>query len=212
LKATIQLLAAGIVIADGVAISRVSFNGTVHDLGILSVPATLVWIVALTNAFNLVDGLDGLASGLAIIAGMVCSVVLLQNSDVGALLLLASLLGALSGFLVFNFNPASIFLGDGGSLFTGYVLSVVAVTTWQTDESGGIAGVPLLAFSLPMIDTILSIVRRLAGGGIHRIVEPDRSHIHHKLLAGGWSQRGAVLLLYAVSASVSLAAMLSRSD
>lgn len=164
-KAAVQVVAAGVVIAVGVRITGVPFNDAVHDLGILTIPATVVWIVGVTNAFNLIDGLDGLATGLAIIAGTACSVVLVQRGDVGAVLLLASMLGALSGFLVFNFSPASIFLGDGGSFFVGYMLSVVAVMTWQPGDSAGTLGVPLLAFCLPVTDTLLSIARRVWAAG-----------------------------------------------
>jgi len=133
-------------------------------------------------------------------------------------MLLAALVGAALGFLVYNFAPASIFLGDGGSLLFGFVLATTAITGWQKGATALAAGVPLLIFALPLTDTISALVRRTARSGgeqltvarlLRRIAEPDREHIHHRLLALGWSTRQIVMLLYALTGLLSAIALLT---
>jgi UDP-GlcNAc:undecaprenyl-phosphate GlcNAc-1-phosphate transferase len=163
--------------------------------------------VGVTNAFNLMDGLDGLATGLAIIAAATCAAVSISRGDAQGGLLLVALLGALCGFLPFNFNPATIFLGDSGSLVVGYVLAVTAITGLQKGATALAVAVPLLIFALPLSDTLLSVVRRARGQGLRHVFAADRGHVHHRLLGLGLSQRNAVLLLYVVSLSLSLLAL-----
>jgi UDP-GlcNAc:undecaprenyl-phosphate/decaprenyl-phosphate GlcNAc-1-phosphate transferase len=198
-KLIFQVSGAAVAMALGVRISHVSFFGTTYALGPLALPLTLLWIVGLTNAFNLVDGLDGLATGLAIIAAGTCATVSILRGDSNGGLLLMALFGALGGFLPYNFNPATIFLGDSGSLAVGYLLAVTSITSSQKGATALAVAVPLLIFALPIAETLLSIARRMRGQGLRHVFSADRQHIHHRLLDRGFSQRRAALLLCAVS-------------
>jgi UDP-GlcNAc:undecaprenyl-phosphate/decaprenyl-phosphate GlcNAc-1-phosphate transferase len=206
-KLLVQLAGAGLTVALGVRIEHVTFFGSTLGLGLLALPMTIVWIVGLTNAFNVMDGLDGLATGLAIIAAATCAVVSLARDDVQGGMLLVVLLGALCGFLPYNFNPATIFLGDSGSLVVGYVLAVTAITSFQKGATALVVIGPLLLFALPISETLHSVVRRLRGQGLRHVFLADQQHVHHRLLGLGLSHRGAVLLLYGVSLSFSLLAL-----
>jgi UDP-GlcNAc:undecaprenyl-phosphate GlcNAc-1-phosphate transferase len=206
-KLAVQVAGAVVVVALGVRIEHVTLLGTTLALGALAAPLTVAWIVAVTNAFNLVDGLDGLATGLAIIAAATCAAVAILRGEAEGGLLLVALLGALCGFLPYNFNPATIFLGDSGSLVVGYALAVTAVTGLQKGATALAVAVPLLIFALPLSETVLSVVRRTRGQGLRHVFAADQGHLHHRLLGLGLSHRGAVLLLYGVSLSLSLLAL-----
>ena len=170
----------------------------------IGLPLTIFWVLAITNAFNLIDGLDGLAAGSALFSTLVVFVVSLESQSwLGALMGLA-LAGAILGFLRFNFNPATIFLGDSGSLFIGFLLSALALADAQKAPTLVAVAIPVVSFGLPILETILSILRRLISG--RPIFTADREHIHHKLLQRGLSHRQVVIVLYAVSG---LFAMLS---
>jgi UDP-GlcNAc:undecaprenyl-phosphate GlcNAc-1-phosphate transferase len=159
---------------------------------------TIVWVLAITNAFNLIDGLDGLAAGSALFSTLVVFVVaLLSHSSLVALMTLA-LTGAIVGFLRFNFNPATIFLGDSGSLFIGFLLSALALEGAQKAPTVIAVAIPVVSFGLPILETSLSVLRRLISG--RPVFTADREHIHHKLLQLGLSHREVVIVLYAVSA------------
>ena len=219
-------IGAGIALWLGIRFEHVSLFGSssIH-LGALSLPLTFLWIVGITNAFNLVDGLDGLAAGLAIIAAGTSAAILLLHGETQTSLLLAILLGALLGFLPYNFNPATIFLGDCGSLVIGYTLAVTSVMTVQKRATALAIVTPLLVFGLPMIDTLLSMARRLISRlqvlqstkaplkerirGAKSMFEPDQRHIHHRLLALGFSHRNTVLVLYTLALGLSSMALLS---
>ena len=164
----------------------------------LALPLTVIWLVGCTNAFNLIDGLDGLAAGIGFLAAIASMFAGILHGNTGLVAATAPLAGALLALLVFNFNPASVFLGDGGSLWTGFMLACVGVI-WSNKSVAVLSVVaPLMAFSLPLLDTVLSISRRFLRG--QPIFQADREHIHHRLLDRGLSPRKAVLLLYAVSA------------
>jgi UDP-GlcNAc:undecaprenyl-phosphate GlcNAc-1-phosphate transferase len=220
-KLAIQTIAAAIVVWSGLLIERLTFGGWTLELGLLSYPVTLVWIIGLTNAFNLIDGIDGLATGVAVIAGTTCGAILIGRGHAADAMLLAALVGAALGFLVYNFNPASIFLGDGGSLAFGFVLAATAITGWQKGATALAAGVPLLIFALPIADAASALLRRAlrhpeAGSGtrpglLRRLAEPDREHIHHRLMALGWSPRRTVVILYLLTLALSAAAWLTAS-
>jgi len=168
----------------------------------ISLPLTILWVLAITNAFNLIDGLDGLAAGSALFSTMVVFVVaLLDKSSFVALMSLA-LAGAILGFLRFNFNPATIFLGDCGSLFIGFMLSALALRGAQKAPTIIAVAIPVVSFGLPILETALSILRRFIGG--RPVFTADREHIHHKLLQRGLSHRQVVIVLYAVSALFAL--------
>jgi UDP-GlcNAc:undecaprenyl-phosphate/decaprenyl-phosphate GlcNAc-1-phosphate transferase len=216
-KLAVQIVAASVVVASGLLIERLTLGGQTWQLGWWSYPVTLAWIVVLTNGFNLIDGIDGLAAGIAVIAGATCTVILIGRGHSAEAMVLAALVGAALGFLVYNFAPASIFLGDGGSLVFGFVLATTAITGWQKGATALAAGVPLLIFALPLTDALSALAcralrRPTAGpvtlvGVLRQIAEPDRDHIHHRLMARGWSTRQIVLLLYTATVLLSLIAL-----
>jgi UDP-GlcNAc:undecaprenyl-phosphate GlcNAc-1-phosphate transferase len=208
-KLMVQIVAALVVMQAGPLIERITVAGQTWQLGIWSWPITLLWIVGVTNAFNLIDGVDGLAAGISAIAGATCATILLARGHLPEALLVMSLVGATIGFLVYNFAPASIFLGDGGSLPVGFVLATTALTGWQKGATALAAGVPLLIFALPIADGAAALTRRIFRGGrdehpsiasvVRHIVQPDRDHIHHRLMALGLSPRRTVMLLYTLT-------------
>ena len=169
----------------------------VHIPGVnlsVSVPITVLWLLASTNAFNLIDGVDGLAAGLGLFGALTMLIAALVQNNVALALAAAPLAGALLGFLRYNFPPATVFLGDSGSLLVGFLLGCYAVD-WAA-KATSIAGLaaPVLALAIPLLDTALAVVRRLAGR--QHIVTADRGHIHHMLLDRGLSPRKTVWLLY----------------
>src|SRR5262249_19164629 len=149
------------------------------QLGLLSGPLTVLWIVGIINALNLMDGLDGLAAGIAVIVVTLTFAVALGRLDVLMCLFMASLAGAVLGFLLYNWNPASIFMGDTGSMFLGFVLGVSTVATNQKSSTAVAILVPIVALGLPIADTLLAMLRRAAWG--RPIFAADREHIHHRL-------------------------------
>jgi UDP-GlcNAc:undecaprenyl-phosphate GlcNAc-1-phosphate transferase len=199
LKFAVQAIAAAMLFAGGMRILGLPVLFGQHTLPwYLGLPVTVLWVVAITNAFNLIDGLDGLAAGSALFSTMVVFVVsLVDHSWLGSLMTV-TLAGAILGFLRFNFNPATIFLGDSGSLFIGFMLSALALAGAQKAPTFVAVAIPVVSFGLPILETMLSIVRRLISG--KPIFTADREHIHHKLLQMGFSHRQVVVVLYAVSA------------
>lgn len=163
---------------------------------------TIVWVLGITNAFNLIDGLDGLAAGSALFSTLVVFVVALWSHSALVALMTVALTGAILGFLRFNFNPATIFLGDSGSLFIGFLLSALALEGAQKAPTVIAVAIPVVSFGLPILETSLSVLRRLIGG--RPVFTADREHIHHRLLQLGMSHRQVVIVLYAVSALFAL--------
>lgn len=216
-KLFVQMIAATAVMVSGLQIERLTIGGHTWQLGPLSWLVTLLWIVGLTNAFNLIDGIDGLAAGIAVIAGATCAVILVNRGHLAEAMLLSALVGAALGFLVYNFAPASIFLGDGGSLVFGFVLATTAITGWQKGATALAAGVPILIFALPIADALSALARRAGrrpaarpmtlSSMLRQIVEPDREHIHHRLIALGWSTRRTTLVLYGMTLLLSALAL-----
>jgi UDP-GlcNAc:undecaprenyl-phosphate/decaprenyl-phosphate GlcNAc-1-phosphate transferase len=215
-KLATEFIAAGVAMASGLLIERITILDTTWTLQWLAYPVTAAWIVGVTNAFNLIDGVDGLAPGIGAIAGAACGAILIVRGHAPEAMLLAAFVGAMLGFLVYNFEPASIFLGDSGSLVTGFLLATTAIAGWQKGATALASAVPLLIFALPIADAGLTLLRRtlarpVAGGSLRtlplRIVEPDREHIHHRLLAMGWSVRYTVIVLYGVTALLSILAL-----
>ena len=199
LKFSVQVIAATMLFMGGMRILDLPVLFGAHSLPwFVGLPLTVLWVVAITNAFNLIDGLDGLAAGSALFSTVVFFVVaLVSQSWLGALMSVA-LAGAILGFLRFNFNPATIFLGDSGSLFIGFVLSALALAGAQKAPTLVAVAIPVVSFGLPILETALSILRRLISG--RPIFTADKEHIHHKLLQMGLSHRQVVIVLYAVSA------------
>ncbi len=207
LKLTVQLLVGCGLWACGLRVEHLGVTGFgVVQLGLFSLPVTIFWIAGVINAMNLIDGLDGLAGGVAFFALAASFLVAFVRGDATMALLSAALAGSVLGFLVYNFNPASIFMGDTGSMFLGYVLAAGSVQTYQKASTTVAILVPLVALALPLTDTLLAIGRRAASG--RPIFSADREHIHHRLLALGLTQRQAVLVLYGASGVLGASALL----
>ena len=202
-KLAFATLAAVLALAGRCGFAAISnpFTGSPVALGPLASVAAVVWIVLIINACNLIDGLDGLAAGVGIIAAAAIFVVSLAQDRVDAACLAVTLGGALLGFLVYNFSPASIFLGDSGSLLLGYLLSILAIQGRGKGPATVVVLVPLLALGLPIVDTVLAVSRRYRLAGSSAVFRADREHIHHRLVTQGIPPHRAVLLLYVVSAT-----------
>jgi UDP-GlcNAc:undecaprenyl-phosphate GlcNAc-1-phosphate transferase len=172
------------------------------DVSWISWPLTVFWIVGVTNAVNLIDGLDGLAAGMALFALVPMMVLAMAKGNVLLALICCSLAGSLLGFLLFNFHPARIFMGDSGSMFLGYTLAVVSLATATKGRVSVALLTPILALGLPILDTLLAIARRAWFG--QSLFIGDRQHIHHRLLDMGFSHRSTVLVMYGVAATWAL--------
>lgn len=196
LKFCVQIVAALIVIFSGIQINVVLWPVTAA-LQKFSIPITLVWIVGVTNAVNLIDGLDGLAAGVSSIAALSLMVLCIMTGSNTAVVLTAALAGACLGFLPRNFNPAEIFMGDTGSTFLGFVLSVTSILGVFKGYALLAVSVSVLCLGLPVFDTIFAMLRRMAKH--QSIMQPDRGHLHHRLIDRGFTQKQAVLILYAIS-------------
>jgi UDP-GlcNAc:undecaprenyl-phosphate/decaprenyl-phosphate GlcNAc-1-phosphate transferase len=211
-KLAVEIGAAVIVVyAGNCRITGISSPGGVVELGWLAGPFTVVWIVLVTNAINLVDGIDGLAAGTSILAlGSVA--IIAHGFDLVTVATLAAVLaGACAGFLIHNFHPATIFLGDSGSLFIGFTIGVLSSYARAKGTTGAITIATLLIVALPLGDTLSSIGRRYFKGlaahslrshlaGLGRIFTPDNNHLHHRLLRAGLGHRGATYALYFIQA------------
>ena len=201
-KFIIQIIVAIIAVMHGVVIEVVMnpnvFAEAEHiALGFLSIPITVIWIVAVTNAVNLIDGLDGLAVGGSTIASVTMLVVALVVAEPNVAIILACLAGACVGFMPYNLNPAKIFMGDTGALLLGYVLSTASVLGMFKFYAIVSFFVPVLALAVPIMDTSFAFTRRILKG--QSPFKPDRGHFHHRLLDMGMSQKQAVSILYTVS-------------
>lgn len=206
-KFMVELLGALVLCIAGVRISNIGIGGYVVHLGWLGIPITLLWIVGVTNAVNMSDGLDGLAGGIAATACGVIAIFAVHSgtihtgtaraNDVMMALFALALLGGLIGFLFFNFNPAKIFMGDCGSLFIGFTIASASVMC--VSKSAALVGLtlPTLALGIPIFDTLFCMLRRFLER--RSIFAPDRNHFHHRLLALGLRQRHAVLASYGVT-------------
>ena len=181
------------------------FAGKSAMLGLLSLPATLFWIVLITNAFNVVDGMDGLATGVAFIALACMFVVSIQMNQPAIAFAAAPLAGAVLGFLRYNFNPASIFLGDSGSLFLGFQVAVLSIVGSQKSSTAVAVAAPIFVLALPLVETATSTVRRFVSG--RSIMQPDSAHIHHQLIRLGCTPRRAAGILYLSSAAFGMASL-----
>ena len=199
-----QLLAAIIVISFGIRIDDITlpFLPT-HELNeIFSYILTLGWIVGITNAINLIDGLDGLSSGISVISAISLLIIFLLNgSPMISILLITALAGAISGFLPYNFNPAKTFIGDVGSNFLGFSLAVISILGVAKTYTAIVIVAPIIVLGLPIFDTLFAIVRRIyQRKSLKGVFMPDKGHLHHRLMARGYTQKEAVFILYGFSA------------
>src|SRR5215468_1944040 len=204
LKLTFQIIAAAMVYAAGFRIENLStpFGDHLSLPALMSFPATILWILVITNAFNLIDGIDGLAAGASVFALISILVFSVAQGNPEISLIAVVLVGSVMGFLRYNFNPATIFLGDSGSMFLGFLAAVLSLAGSQKGSTIVAIAIPLVSFGLPVTEAGLSLARRFVSG--KSLFTGDRGHIHHKLLDRGMTQRQAVILLYAVCALFSL--------
>ena len=217
-KLTGQILAAAVVVGFGIRINNFNLpflEGNIVLGNVFSIVLTMGWIVGITNAINLIDGLDGLSTGISIISS-VCLLIIfaLNGSPLIATILVTALVGSLAGFLPFNFNPARTFLGDIGSNFIGFILAIVSILGIAKTATAFVIVLPMIVLGLPIFDTLTAIVRRIIKGkSIKAIIQPDKGHLHHKLIAKGLSQREAVFTLYGISVACGMfAVILFESD
>lgn len=209
-KLLVQIAAALVAVLHGNVIEVLSNPNLFSDnpywiLGSLSIPLSVIWIVAITNAVNLIDGLDGLAVGVATISSLTMLVIAMLVSDSVVALMMAALAGGCIGFMPYNMNPAKIFMGDTGSTFLGFVLATVSIEGLFKFYTIISFAVPFLMLGLPLFDTCFAILRRLSKG--QSPMAPDRSHVHHRLIDMGFNQKQAVAILYVVSAILGLSAV-----
>lgn len=212
IKLGAQIIAAIVVVAFGLRIQNINIP-FLYKIGLpnaFSIILTIGWIVGITNAINLIDGLDGLSSGIALISCVSMLIIFaLNGSPIIAILLITALVGALSGFLPFNFNPAKTFMGDTGSNFLGYCLAVISIFGVAKTYTLVVIVAPLIVLALPVVDTIVAIIRRIIKGkSIKAIMKADKGHLHHTLLKHGFSQKEAVLIMYGVTAALGLFAII----
>lgn len=208
-----QLVASSIVVAFGIRINNFNlpfFEGNIIIGEVFSIILTIGWLVGITNAINLIDGLDGLSTGIAIISSVSLLIIFaLNGSPLIAIIMITSLVGALSGFLPFNFNPAKTFVGDIGSNFIGFTLAVVSILGVAKTATAFIVVLPIIVLGLPIFDTLSAIVRRLIKGkSLKAVIQADKGHLHHKLIAKGFSQKEAVLILYGISVACGMFAVI----
>ena len=207
-----QLVAAIIVVSFGITINDI-------DVRFLQIPElgtyvqsiiTVLWIVGVTNAVNLIDGLDGLSSGITAISAISLLIIFILNgSSAIAVILITALTGALVGFLPFNFAPAKTFIGDTGSNFLGFAISIISILGVAKTYTAVVIVLPIIVLGLPIFDTLWAIVRRLKKGkSIRAVFKGDKGHLHHRIVRMGFSQKQAVLILYGISASFGLFAII----
>lgn len=202
-----QLAAAFTVVLGGVHIEMINipFGGGQLEFGFLSIPLTILWIVGITNAINLIDGLDGLAAGVSSIALITISGMAFIMGDIFVMSMGLIVLGSTLGFLVYNFHPAKIFMGDTGALFLGYIISVLSLLGFKSLTVISLI-IPIIILGVPISDTFFAIIRRFVNK--QPLSAPDKSHLHHCLLRLGYSHRQTVLIIYGIAAMFGLAAVI----
>ena len=210
LKFVVQTIAALIPATHGVVIQALSNPNIFSEnpywvLGWLSIPFTVLWIVAITNAVNLIDGLDGLANGVSAISATTVLVIAILGSEIQVAIVMAALVGACVGFMPYNQNPAKMFMGDTGATFLGFILATMSIQGLFKFYAIISFAVPFLILGLPIFDTAFAFIRRIAHG--QSPMRADRSHIHHRLIDMGLNQKQAVATLYVISTILGLSAV-----
>jgi len=214
-KLIVQIAAAGVAVYHGCVIQFLSnpnvFSSmTYWNLGWLSIPVTIIWIVAITNAVNFIDGLDGLAVGVSAISTASLMVIAIMVSELNIAIILAALFGACLGFIPYNKNPAKIFMGDTGATFLGYILATLSVTGLFKLYAIISFAVPFLILGVPIFDICFAFLRRIAKGQNPMVA--DRGHVHHRLIDMGFSQKQSVAIAYMLTAILGLAAVVLTSS
>lgn len=202
-----QIVAACVLVLFDIRIEWVNNPlGGYFYLDMFSIPFTIFWVISFTNVVNLIDGLDGLAAGVSAIASLTVILVAIQMGYFHVAVLTAALAGAIIGFIRYNFNPATIFMGDTGSMFLGYMLAAISIYGAVKTATTIALIVPAIALGLPILDTAFAIMRRYANG--RPIFQPDKGHLHHRLLDKGMSHKEAVLFMYGITAILCIGAVL----
>lgn len=203
-----QLVSASIIpLYGGIILDEITAFGIYINFGILSVPVTILFIVSIINCLNLIDGLDGLAAGLSSIYFLTVGIIsIIMHNSIGLdVILTFIMLGSTLGFLLHNFNPAKIFMGDSGSIFLGYIISVIALLGFKNITLTSFI-IPLLLLAIPILDTLFAILRRIIN---HKPISmPDKNHLHHQLLKLNFSQRTTVLIIYFVDILFAIASII----
>lgn len=204
-KLVAQIVAAIIVVMFGIRIENFTLPFTDNKIiinEVFSYILTIGWIVGITNAINLIDGLDGLSSGVCLISCLSLLIIFsLNGSPIIAIVLITALAGAIVGFLPYNFNPAKTFIGDTGSNFMGFSLSIISILGVAKTYTAIVLIAPIIVLALPIFDTIFAIVRRIIKGkSIKAVLKPDKGHLHHRLMQKGYTQKQAVLIMYGITA------------
>ncbi len=212
-KLIVQILAAVIVVICGIRIEHFElpfFNNQIGLNNVLSYIITVCWIVGVTNAINLIDGLDGLSSGISLIACISLMIIFtLNGSPIIAVVLIAALAGAIVGFLPYNFNPAKTFIGDTGSNFLGFSLAVISILGVAKTYTALVLIAPIIVLALPIFDTLFAIFRRIKNGkSLKAVFKADKGHLHHRLMQKGYSQKTAVFILYGITATFGMFAVI----
>lgn len=202
-----QVIAATIVFLCGIRIDTIN-ETSIHP--VINFILTMGWIVGITNAINLTDGLDGLSSGLSLISCISLLIIFAtNNSPIISIILITALAGAISGFLPFNFNPAKTFIGDVGAQFLGFGLATISILGVAKTVTLVVLVAPILVLGLPIFDTLFAIIRRIVKGkSIKAVFQADKGHLHHRLMKRGFSQKQAVIMLYGASATLGMFAVI----
>lgn len=211
-KLVVQIVAALIVVACGIRIENFEIpflNGQAELNIVLSYIITVCWIVGVTNAINLIDGLDGLSSGISLISCISLLIIFtLNGSPLIAIVLITALGGAISGFLPYNFNPAKTFIGDTGSNFLGFSLAVISILGVAKTYTALVLIAPIIVLALPLFDTLFAIFRRIKNGkSLKAVFKADKGHLHHRLMQKGYTQKQAVFILYGITATFGMFAV-----
>ena len=211
-KLIVQIVAALIVVACGIRIENFEIpflNGQAELNIVLSYIITVCWIVGVTNAINLIDGLDGLSSGISLISCISLLIIFtLNGSPLIAIVLNTALGGANSGFLPYNFNPAKTFIGDTGSNFLGFSLAVISILGVAKTYTALVLIAPIIVLALPLFDTLFAIFRRIKNGkSLKAVFKADKGHLHHRLMQKGYTQKQAVFILYGITATFGMFAV-----
>ena len=212
-KLIFQVIAAIIVVTSGIKIQNFEIPFLQNKVWLadwLSYIITIAWIVGITNAINLIDGLDGLSSGITLISCIsLLMIFTLNNSPLIAILLITALAGAIVGFIPFNFNPAKTFIGDTGSNFLGFSLAIISILGVAKTYTAIVIIAPIIVLALPIFDTLFAIARRIIKGkSIKAVFQADKGHLHHRLMKKGYTQKQAVLILYAIAAMFGMFAII----
>lgn len=212
-KLLAQIVAGIIVVMAGIRIENFRLPFTDNKIiinEVFSYILTICWIVGITNAINLIDGLDGLSSGVCLISCLSLLIIFsLNNSPLIAIVLITALAGAIVGFLPFNFNPAKTFIGDTGSNFMGFSLSIISILGIAKTYTAIVLIAPIIVLALPIFDTLFAIVRRIIKGkSLKAVLKPDKGHLHHRLMARGYTQKQAVLIMYGITAILGMFAII----